>query len=103
MSEIGVSIVGAAISRPRAETNISHKMLGKLVSLHEIAKPICKYRKLYRTGGRLPPLRQYRVFSHPLFIRFQYKSMPYSKLLAVLYIRVNKFFTEKLALALDEC
>ena len=66
MSEIGVSIVGAAISRPRAETNISHKMLGKLVSLHEIAKPICKYRKLYRTGGRLPPLRQYRVFSQRL-------------------------------------
>ena len=29
--------------------------------------------------------------------------MLYSKLLAVLYIRVNKFFTEKLALALDEC
>ena len=25
------------------------------------------------------------------------------KLLAVLYIRVNKFYTEKLALTIDEC
>ena len=36
-------------------------------------------------------------------VTLKYKSMLYSKLLAVLYIRVNKFFTEKLALVLDEC
>ena len=29
--------------------------------------------------------------------------MLYSKLPAVLYIRVNKFFTEKIALSLDKC
>ena len=35
--------------------------------------------------------------------KFTEEEMLYSKLLAVLYIRVNKFFTEELALALDEC
>jgi len=31
------------------------------------------------------------------------KVMLYSKLPAVIYIRVNKFFTEKLALSIDKC
>ena len=38
--------------------NISHKMLGNSVLLYEIAQQIYKYYRLYRAGGRLPPLRQ---------------------------------------------
>ena len=64
---------------PRIEMNISHKMLGNSVLLYEIAQQIYKYYKLYRAGGRLPPLRQYRTFLQPhfSFTRLRFLSAPY--------------------------
>ena len=49
---------------------------------------------------RLMSVRYFLVFLCSWFEGFTYSFMTP---LAVLYMRVNKFFTEKLALALDEC
>ena len=66
-------------------TQVGDVLLPNLTIGEDGQQPIGKY-------GRMR--KRYLKERHPVL---------YSKLLAVLYIRVNKFFTEKLALALDEC